>query len=198
MCGRVQLDLEIGAPAMRRLTELLQRDFPQAAISSGDKYPADLLPVLVSGEDKPRLAVMNWGFLLPGSKKLIINARSETAAEKPLFRQALALRRCVLPTSGFYEWSHSGPKTKYLFRLAKEDLVYLGGLYQQDQAGSRFVILTQAANASMSAIHHRMPLVVRERAISPWLTDGEFARALLRAEGPGLVGIEQATEGGNS
>lgn len=192
MCGRVQLDLEIGGPAMRRLVELLQQQYPQARISSGEKYPSDLLPVLTRGENKPRLSLMRWGVPLRDSSKLVINARAETAADKPMFRESLTQRRCLLPVSGFYEWSHDSHRRKYLFRLAEGDLLYLAGLYQTSREEQRFVVLTQAANASMLDVHQRMPLIIRPAALSAWLSDPEAAAHLLRSPGPELTRLAQS------
>jgi len=191
MCGRVQLDLEIDAAAMRRLRELLQQQFPEIAMASGEKYPSDLLPVLTAGQDKPALRLMRWGFPMRHSSKLVINARFESAAEKPMFREALALRRCVLPCSGFYEWSHDSAKTKYLFRLPGASLLYLAGLYNADQEQPRFVVLTQAAGSSMLDIHDRMPVILRQNEVAAWLNNAAQAAAILSRTGPELVRTAQ-------
>ena len=98
-------------------------------------------------------------YQLPHS--LVINARAETAGEKPLFRESVAARRCVIPSTGFYEWDRD--KRKHLFRL-----------------------LTTAANASMAPIHDRMPLVLRREQLEPWLREPEIAAALLHTPPPEL------------
>ena len=188
MCGRVQLDLEIGGLAMRRLTELLSRLDPGYSLTSGEKYPSDVLPVLRAepGAAKPRPVLMQWGFKMSKagqSDKLIINARAETAADKPMFRQALAQRRCVLPTTGFYEWTHDAAKTKYLFRLPDQPMLYLAGLFSVEQERPGFVVLTQEANASMREVHHRMPVILGQNELTAWLYDNEIAAQLLREPG---------------
>lgn len=192
MCGRVQLDLEIGGPAMRRLTELLLQIDPGYSLTSGEKFPSEVLPVLraEAGETKPRPALMQWGFKMSKagqSDKLIINARAETAADKPMFRQALAQRRCVLATTGFYEWTHDAAKTKYLFRLPDRPMLYLAGLFSVNQERPSFVVLTQEANASMLEVHQRMPVILGQNELGAWLYDNDVATQLLRRTGPELT-----------
>jgi putative SOS response-associated peptidase YedK len=191
VCGRVELDLEISNPAMRRLTELLKRQFPEERITSGEKFPTDLLPVFTAGEDKPALKLMRWGFPKSGVSGQVINARSETAALKPLFAESFRLRRCILPTSGFYEWSHDGRKTKYLFRFPDDPMVYLAALYNEYENEQRFVILTQEANTSMADIHNRMPVIISQNEIGGWLKDNDRAEKILKRIGPQLVKAAQ-------
>jgi putative SOS response-associated peptidase YedK len=187
MCGRIELDLEISNPAMLRITELLKEQFPNERITSGEKYPSDLLPILTAGHDKPELTIMRWGFLESGKSKMVINARSETVSEKPMFKESFSFRRCILPTTGFYEWSHDELKTKYLFRLMDNVMVYLAGLYKQYEDGLRFVILTQEANRSIAEIHNRMPVIIKQNEITSWLINNEFASTILTRTGPRLV-----------
>ena len=92
--------------------------------------------------------VMVWGYPGVGGKgRSIINARSETALERPMFRQSVLGRRCVFPTTGFYEWGHSGgQKRKYRFQLPGRDrALYLAGLWNDCGGRRRCVILTTAA-----------------------------------------------------
>jgi len=187
MCGRIELDLEISNPAMQRIRDLLNQQYPDERITSGEKYPSDLLPIFTAGKEKPKLAIMRWGFHGSGKSKLVINARSETVTDKLIFKESFILRRCILPTTGFIEWSQDGPKTKYLFRLMDDVMVYLAGLYRQYDDGLRFVILTQAANLSMAEIHDRMPVIIKQTEINPWLNDNDHAKKILKLTGPRLV-----------
>ena len=75
----------------------------------------------------PTAFAMHWGYRLPDGK-LLINARSETADTKPLFRESLALRRCALPASGYYEWNAGRERHEVL--PTKEKTIYLAGLYR--------------------------------------------------------------------
>ena len=134
---------------------------------------------------------MRWGYPFPGGKKLVINARAETAAKKPMFNKSLASWRCVLPTTGFYEWTHDDQKTKYLFRLADQPMLYLAGLYQRFDQEDNFVILTHAANSSLTDVHQRMPVIIGEKQIRPWLADVNAAQAMLADPGPSLIRAKQ-------
>ena len=129
--------------------------------------------------------------------KLIINARSETAYEKPLFSESLQKRRLVLPATGFYEWEHKDgrPGRKFLFSIPGRPLFYLCGFYQVQDKG-RFCILTREANESMRQIHDRMPVIARPHEVRPFLTDLDFARELFKAPAPELISKAQLPEGG--
>ena len=134
-----------------------------------------LAPVLVSEGNTVRPELQTWGYKLPNS--LVINARAESAAEKPMFRDSVTRRRCVIPSSGFWEWSQS--KRKFFFKLPGETVLYMAGLYSVRDGMPRYCILTTAANESMREVHHRMPLVLRREQITPWLEQPETATEIL-------------------
>ncbi len=111
----------------------------------------------------------------------MINARSETAAEKPAFRAAMKSRRCLIPVSGFYEWQRqekSRHKQPYYFSTASGDLFAMAGLweYWKSPEGSVIVscsILTTSANEIMEPVHHRMPVIIGEENYDCWLDPEE-------------------------
>ena len=190
MCGRYQIAAEADIFEMRNILDEINKRYRSApetiaAIKTGEACPTDTSPVLIQGKQKSRAVLMKWGFPKPGGG-VIINARAETAAEKPVFRLSLESRRCVVPTAGFFEWRREGgrKKTKYLFRLPGAKMLYLAGLYGIFQSGLRswagYVILTGPANASVSPYHDRMPLVLLPDGIEPWLTDAAFAQAFVQ------------------
>lgn len=142
-------------------------------------------PVPPAGSNQPRrLALLvRWG-LLPGWVKdpkdfpLLINARSETAAEKAAFRAAMRHRRVLIPASGFYEWRRApGKKTKpqaYWIRPRHGGIVAFGGLMETyvGADGSEIdtaAILTTAANDTLASIHDRMPVVIEPKDRDRWL-----------------------------
>ena len=92
-----------------------------------------------------------------------------------------------LPATGFFEWSHDREKTKYLFTLESSKVLYLCGIYKPIDDALHFVILTREANESMSEIHDRMPVIVDEREVRPYLTDREAAMEILVNAAPRLV-----------
>jgi putative SOS response-associated peptidase YedK len=128
--------------------------------------------------------LISWGFPNFKNKGVIINARAETAQEKPMFRESLLMRRCAVPSTGFFEWKHDASKQKYLFRLPQETMLYMAGFYNQvaDSSGipvPAFVILTTAANDSVSPLHNRMPLILDKETSEKWLYDRDAALQIL-------------------
>lgn len=94
------------------------------------------------------------------------------------------MRRCVIPSTGFYEWDQE--KRKHLFRLPGEQVLYMAGLYEKREGENWYCILTTAANHSMSPIHHRMPLVLRQEQVDTWLREPQEASLLLHTVPPEL------------
>jgi putative SOS response-associated peptidase YedK len=137
---------------------------------------------------------MIWGFPRWDGKGSIINARSETVTEKSMFRKSFAQSRCVVPTTGFYEWKTiegQKKKDKYLFRLPDSKVLYLAGIhneYSQPDGTKRsmFVILTTSANESMQAYHNRMPVMIRPEETADWIL-GERASEFISRKQPELV-----------
>lgn len=184
MCGRYTLFSDEDNREMLRIIEEVARQNPLSDIPRGEVFPTNQAPVLV---DEAHFTLLRWGY--PGfqGKGVVINARAETAAEKPLFRRSLGARRCAIPAAGFFEWDQA--KHKYRFTLPGEPLLYMAGLYDAFQDERRFVILTTAANASVADIHHRMPVILTGDTRERWLTDPAAAPAILRGEGPALARI---------
>ncbi len=128
----------------------------------------------------PEFHLVRWG-LIPGWVKdprhlsTLINARAETAPEKPSFRGALRHRRCLVPANGFYEWT--GPpraRTPHLFRLADGGVMAFAGLAEHwlGADGSELetmAILTVAANATLAPFHDRMPVILGPESFEAWL-----------------------------
>ena len=118
--------------------------------SGGEVSPGADAPVLVAEGAKIRVCLQNWGIPVINGKRAI-NARAETVCERPLFQASILHHRCVVPTTGFYEWD--GQKHRYLFRLAQQPAVYLAGLYTEEGQIRHFAVLTTALNASVRDIH---------------------------------------------
>lgn len=143
-------------------------------------HPCDEAAVYVSGSDgRIETRKMCWGFrALKGNvDNLVFNARSETVAEKVMFRESFLYRRCVVPAAGFYEWNRAGEKA--VFEPEKRETLYFAGVYRMEDGMPRFVILTTQANESMVKIHDRMPLIIKQEQIEEWLGGLESSRALL-------------------
>ena len=186
MCGRYQLD-----PAESAAIERIVRQV-QDRVKTGEIFPTNAVPVLAgfAGGLAPRPMV--WGYPRFGDKPgSIINARSETAGERPMFRKSLAERRCVVPTTGFFERGADGEgkKRKYRFNLPGDRALYLAGLWNDFAGEEKCVILTTAANGSMEGIHDRMPVVLTRAEAEPWVRDAGFASGVVRRVPPALVHI---------
>ena len=97
--------------------------------------------------------------------------------EKLLFRDSVIYRRCVIPSTGFFEWDVT--KRKYLFTLPGEKLLYMAGLYNKRDGENCYCILTTAANESMRPIHDRMPLVLTTDQYQEWLEDNDASASIL-------------------
>lgn len=188
MCGRYSLVPGESA----EISEIIRR--VQNRVQTGEIYPTAPIPVLMEAGEELVPEVMTWGF--PGfqvKSKPIINARSETVLDKTMFRRSFLERRCVFPTTGFYEWADEsgGKKRKYRFNLPGEDrTLYLAGFWNDYAGERRCVIMTTAANRSMSAIHDRMPLILARDQMEAWVHDADKARELLHATPPELVHVD--------
>lgn len=162
----------------QEIREILDRT--EGEFKTGEIFPTDKAPVLIqqSGFIKPE--VVTWGY--PGfkGKGVIINARAETVLEKNTFRRSMETKRCVIPSSGFFEWSHDGKKIKYQFNLQKTSVLYMAGLYEDYGGERRFVILTTEANESMIEVHNRMPVVLPDNESKYWLEDYNAAAYILQ------------------
>lgn len=184
MCGRYNFTVE-QSDEIREILEQLNAKFHQAAVKNGEIFPTDQAPILIEEEKEVSPTLSGWGFPKFDGKGVIINARAESAFEKKTFRDSLINRRCIIPSTGFYEWD--GEKNKYLFRLEDTGALYMAGLYQMYQGELRYVILTTDANASMKEVHNRMPLVLPKKELATWILDQSATGDLLRSVPPQLV-----------
>ncbi len=143
--------------------------------------------------DKPHFALVRWGFVpswatdvRPG--KPLINARAETVAEKPSFKNAIRRRRCLVPASGFYEWQGDVPGRKQAYYVPRADggLMALAGIWEHWMGadGSELesmAIITTEANEALKPIHHRMPVVIEREDFARWLDEAPVPPDLLRS-----------------
>ncbi len=129
--------------------------------------------------DRRRPALLQWG-LVPGWAndptigERMINARCETAAEKPSFRNALRSRRCLIPADGFFEWRRAGPrKQPFAFRMKEGGAFALAGIWEHWERPEgllqTFAVLTTAPNDVMRPVHDRMPVILAPSEYDLWL-----------------------------
>lgn len=184
MCGRYHFRLDF----MDEAAGLVEKaDWKlELGLMEQDIHPGDMAPVIIAGKGSDsgnngetglRLHMQRWGFPAPGGKGLVFNARSESAAEKPMFREGVSRRRAVVAASWFYEWNKN--KEKYTFTSEKSRVLFLAGFYNEYEDGEHFVILTTKANPSMAPVHSRMPLVLENAQVRDWILDSDRTRELL-------------------
>jgi putative SOS response-associated peptidase YedK len=133
----------------------------------------------VEAGGKRQLELFRWGMLAPAEAEredaLLINARAETVATKPLFRDAFRTRRCLVPADGFYEWRKAGSRREpFHIRLRDRRPFAFAALWNQenDASGARrktCTILTTEPNAVMDGIHDRMPVILDPAHYAAWL-----------------------------
>ena len=174
--------------------DALEEDFPQLAqearrLKAGDYTPAMSALAVVGGTGGSAASALTaelikWGFPGFDRGRLLINARAESVKERPTFADSFALRRCVLPAAGFYEWDKK--KEKVTFTVPDSRILYLAGIYRLYGDELRFVVLTREANASMAPVHDRMPLILSGEEVLPWVTDTGRAGDILTKELPML------------
>ena len=140
-----------------------------------------------TGEAPRELALLRWGLVPAWAKDLavgnkMINARAETVHEKPAFRDALEKRRCIVPATGFYEWTGAaGRKQPHAVTFPGEPVFGFAGLWERWRgAGGEpvetFAIVTSDANEAVASIHDRMPVIITAAQAQTWLA-GESAQA---------------------
>lgn len=195
MCGRF-----VAATDAEGFARLLVVDERQTD-DLGPRYNvAPSQPVYAAAEHDGRrhLVALRWGLVPSWAKdpkigNRLVNARSETAADKPSFRSSFRKRRCLIPADGFYEWQRreDGSKVPYLIHRADGAPMAFAGLWSvwrdpeaPDAEPLRTcTILTTEANAFMAGMHDRMPVILEADAWDPWLdrdlADVERLRALL-------------------
>lgn len=185
MCGRYSFFTDAPSREVLELLDQLRKDPRYDEMKTGEVYPTNLAPVLVAEEDHlvPRLYA--WGYPSFHGKGVVINARQETIWEKPLFRTSMETGRCVIPSTGFYEWDPA--KRRYLFTDPGETLLYMAGIHQRFGGEERFVILTTDAAGTVADIHDRMPVVLRREDLLDWIRDSRGADALLHSPPPLLA-----------
>ena len=217
MCGRMAVTLPHDAMA-QVFGAAPANDLPQ--IPNYNVCPTTDVHVITSVQGVRHLSAMRWGLIphwykKPNDGPLLINARSETLAEKPAFRAAARARRGLIPATGFYEWTKDDTGARDPWYISRSDGAILAfAAVWQDWAksdGSQIstcAIVTTKANAAMSTIHHRMPVILEPDDWSLWLgEDGHGAAPLMvpaaedalnwhrvdrmvnsnRAEGPELI-----------
>ncbi|MGG7568463.1 SOS response-associated peptidase [Rhodovulum sp. DZ06] len=202
MCGRFALTLPADAVA-----HLFDASIPEGVemrvAPRWNICPTTAVEVVRSGPEGRTLAPIRWGFIprwykSPEDGPLLINARSETIAEKPAFREACRARRCLVPASGFYEWqppklSGGRGKVPYWIHPAGADAPFaLAAVWETWRAPDgreidACALVTAEAGPQMAALHHREPVRVAPEHWGLWLgEEGRGAATLMHAAADGF------------
>ena len=154
---------------------------------------------VVTADQGRRLRAMRWGFLpgwykTPTDGPLIINARSDTIASKPAFRDAVRRTRCIIPASGFYEWQADaqGAKLPWYFTRTDGAPMAFAGVWQHWENGAlafdTCAIVSTQAGPNMMGLHHREPVILEQADWPLWLGEaGHGAAPLMKASAPGAM-----------
>ncbi|MBQ9642841.1 MAG: SOS response-associated peptidase family protein [Lachnospiraceae bacterium] len=169
------------SPELREIVEEMNRSplverwqKTKGITAYGEVRPTDVVPVIAPDRAGHHAVFpMKWGFT---GKSLLINARVESAALKPTFREAWARHRCVVPASWYYEWEHlhgSDGRTytgdRYMIQPENASVTWLCGLYRIEDGLPVFVVLTREPGEKIRFIHDRMPLILPENRIDEWI-----------------------------
>lgn len=175
MCGRYALT---SPPAL--IAERFQLLWTPEIEPHYNIAPSQMVPVVRETGHGRELTLLKWGLIPRWAKNAhigakLINARAESVAEKPAFRDAYRRRRCLVPADAFYEWKGvAGHKQPYCIRMRDHGLFAIAGLWEHwvtpdGQAVESCAIVTVAANALVGELHERMPLIVAPADYDAWL-----------------------------
>ena len=184
MCGRFVIDDSGDVAEIRKIFEELKKHYGSTVefqnVKAGEIYPTDTVPVIIPAEEMRIDAVpMQWGIINRRDNSLVINARSEGVYGKAMFKESIINKRCIIPSTGFYEWAkldQYSKKEKYLIKPGDNPMLYFAGIYEKlpdpiepGKEQVRFVIMTREARGLIRSLHHRMPVTVERKDILKWL-----------------------------
>ena len=198
MCGRFVLETPLKATA-----EIFNAQIAESlvAVPNFNICPSENISVLVSNSGKRKFGQMRWGFVPHWYKSvadgpLLFNARAETLAKKPAFRDACRKRRCLIPADGFYEWEKKvGSKSKpfYVRRSDRQQMIFAGIWQFSGDSEDRIptcTIITVPASEQISGIHNRMPLLIDPSDWAGWLGERQGIKAAKLMKTPPHIELE--------
>ncbi len=184
------ISLDFGEMIEEAESSPLMRPFIDAGtplVKAGEVRPTNVVPVIAPGKSGAlKVFPMRWGFRIPG-KSLIVNARTETAKSLPTFRDSWQKRRCIVPASWYFEWSHftdpvTGKKKtgdKFMIQPEGSLMTWLCGLYRMEEGIPVFPVLPRQPTEKLALIHDRMTFMLPKEKINEWIDPGTDADNLL-------------------
>jgi len=162
MCGRFNVTSKL-VPMVSDVFGI-----PFKVISNTNFSPSQIASTITAAEQGYQQINASWGIKPNWSKKLIINAQSETVAIKPTFKQSFQHQRCLVPCNGWFEWrTEAGKKVKYYFEHADKKPLYMAGILFKGDL-SELVTLTTKPNKTCAEYHKRMPVLIEPENIEYW------------------------------
>jgi len=187
VCGRYNVQGRI-APIVSKLFDT------QFTVETNTNFsPSQLASTIIADERGYQQMNANWGIKPNWSKKLIINAQSETVANKPTFRQAFQHQRCLVPCNGWYEWrTEDGKKVKYHFEHGDKLPLYMAGILFLHEM-TELVTLTTQPNGKCSQYHKRMPVIILPEDNDYWFNAStEQISPLMNAVNDDVINIKKS------
>ena len=178
MCGRYTL----AAPVNELVEQFDIDEYPSSITTSYNIAPTQEVAAVIAEDEKRKLEMLRWGLVPawaddPSIGNRMINARSETVAEKPSFRKAFKDRRCLVLSDGFYEWRRTPDgKQPYYIHMKDRSPFAFAGLWESWRDAQEIrscTIITTEANELVGDIHNRMPVILAPEDYSLWL-DPDF------------------------
>jgi putative SOS response-associated peptidase YedK len=162
MCSRYELNGTIEEIELR-FCKLTKPQVIKTFNGLAEIRPTDQIPIITN---KNEIAYMHWGLSVGWNKSPIINARSETIDQKPVFK-AILQNRCIVPATAYFEWRKDG-KIKIKTRICRQDkkIISFAGLF----VGEKFTIITCPPSPSIAHIHNRMPVILDHADEATWLS----------------------------
>jgi len=176
MCRLFLWKQEGNSKVVQKIMGEIARKDPDKQLPSVVHPSDEMAYLLVSHQGKTTAAVARWGFQMSGGN-LVYNARQETALSKEIFSNCFRTARCIVPAHSFYEWDKD--RNCFQFSPDSQELLYFAGLFRVRAEQTEVVILTTHSSGVVGEIHHRMPLILDETQLRPWLYDRSVSEQLL-------------------
>jgi len=188
MCGRMNV---VADPLTHLVSDMLGLEF--TAVTNTNLCPSEQVSTIIKPSDLFTQINAGWGIQPSWSKRLLINAQSETVNVKNTFKHAFSNGRCLVPCSGWYEWrTEAGRKVKYLFSHQENEPFYMAGILYNPQA-PQLVTLTTSPNEKCGQYHKRMPALILPTQIDSWFNSPtEELTPLMKPIDESLINIAKA------
>jgi len=166
----------------------------QFSVATNNNFsPSQLASTVTTSENGYQQINANWGIKPRWSKKLIINAQSETVAAKATFRESFAQQRCLVPCNGWYEWrTEEGKKVKYFFEHHSKLPLFMAGILFKHEL-TELVTLTTSPNTLCAAYHKRMPVLISPENKDDWFSSStEHLGLLMNPINDGMISVTKS------